>query len=151
MSILLFSTLPSCSSPLSSWSSWNMKRVKPLWQTVRVGSSQGEETKDGKLKTKAKKRRRNKLHKLEDALRGQGRQGWLETWSHWYQAKNSKQLKKFLKYKNVKIWNNKVNCAKLIYSPLKIFTPEKYSPLKKIHPWKIFTPEKYSVLKNIRS
>ena len=38
---------------------------------------------------------------------------------------------------------DQVNCAKLIYSPLKIFTP------KNIHPWKIFIPEIYSSLKNI--
>ena len=30
-------------------------------------------------------------------------------------------------------------------------TPEKYSPLKKIHSWKIFTPEKYSPLKKIHT
>ena len=46
------------------------------------------------------------------------------------------------------------------YSPLKNIHPKKYSPLKNIHPWKIFTlknihswkiltPEKYSPLKNI--
>ena len=31
---------------------------------------------------------------------------------------------------------DQVNCAKLIYSHLKIFNPKKYSPLKNIHPRK---------------
>ena len=41
-------------------------------------------------------------------------------------------------------------CVHLVHvDHLKIFTPEKCSPLKTSRPWKIFTPEKYSRLKNI--
>ena len=45
-------------------------------------------------------------------------------------------------------------CETHIFTPenihlWKIFTPEKYSPMKNIHIWEIFTIDKYSLLKNI--
>ena len=42
----------------------------------------------------------------------------------------------------------KYSPPKKIFTP-KIFIPKKYSPQKNIHSWKIFTPKKYSSLKNI--
>ena len=45
---------------------------------------------------------------------------------------------------NIHIWKilTSEKCSPWKNSPLKIFTHEKYSPLKNIHPWKIFTPKK---------
>ena len=80
------------------------------------------------------------------------RAAWLDVW-----------IEKCSALKNIHPWkiftHEKYSPVKDIYtwkySPLKyihlweIFTPEKYSPLKNIHLWEMFTPEKYSLLEHI--